>query len=373
VEPAVQSEPTRGARAGRIVFLDGMRGIASMLVVIFHVLLGPLSRVSAPAGALAQYGFHGVTIFFVVSGFAISQSLAGVWITPPTAGRFLLRRICRLDPPYWASLVLVFAVVAASRTFLHQPQAEINIGASGVVAHVFYLQDFLGVPCLQNVYWTLAFEIQFYLLLVAMLAAHQRLARWGDTLAFVLVFAGPLAYSLLATRGLTPTPRGACFQYWYIFFIGVAAQRLVARGDWRVFGAVLLAVAAGAWRGGIAQIAIGFALLLALGHHRNKLGVWLSGRGWQLLGRISYSLYLVHAIVAERMWNLLNRVLKPSPAMQVLTALACMGVAVVAAQAFWWLIERPSLALSRRISVRAATTPAMATATAALAAPPAAR
>jgi len=368
VESAAQSEPPRGARPGRIVFLDGMRGIASLLVVIFHLLWHPLSEVSPRAAAATVFGFHGVTIFFVVSGFAITQSLAGLWITPPTAGRFLLRRVCRLDPPYWASLVLVLAIGAAARVLLHQPAPEATVGASGFLAHVFYLQYFLDVPSLQDVYWTLAFEIQFYLVLVLLLAAHQRLApvlerrlaRGGEALAFAVVFAGPLAYSLLSLRGLVPTPRGACFQSWYVFFIGVAAQRLVARDDWRTFGLVLLASAASAGHGQITQVAIGFALLIALGHHRRKLGVWLSGRGWQLLGRISYSLYLVHAIVGGRFGNLLNRLFSPTPVGRVLTALASGVAAVAFAQLFWWAVERPSLALSRRISVRAAPEPAAA-------------
>ncbi len=328
-----------------------MRGIAALLVVIFHVLR-PAFDGSPVALEVTSYGFHGVTIFFVVSGFAISRSLADVWITVPTTGRFLLRRVCRLDPPYWASFVVVWAVSALAQRVLHQPPVEFATGPATVVANVFYLQYILGITSFCDVYWTLAFEIQFYLLLVTLLAVQQRLQRLDERTAFTVVFAGPFVYSLLAARGLLPIPRGACFGSWYVFFVGVAAQRLIARGDWRTFAIVVLVAAAAAAHGSTILVVIGFSLIIALGYRHGKLTVWLRGRAWQFLGRISYSLYLVHWTVGGRFANLLNRIIGPSPAGRVLSAVVAIVVSIGFARAFWWVIERPSLALSRRIRVR---------------------
>jgi peptidoglycan/LPS O-acetylase OafA/YrhL len=354
VSQAPSISPAPAARPGRILFLDGTRGIAALAVAVLHLVHPVFEEASKTAAAVTRHGFQGVTVFFVVSGFAISQSLAGAWITPPTAGRFLLRRVCRLDPPYWASIALVFVVAALARVVLHQPPASGHVGLASLVAHVLYLQYFLDIPSIADVYWTLAYEIQFYLLLVTLLAIRQRLERVvGDTLAFALTFAPPLLYWVLFAYGLAPTVRGACTDSWYIFFAGVAAQRLVARNDWRTFAVVLVVVAIVGRGWATPNTTVGFALLIALGHFRGKLGVWLSGRPWQFLGRISYSFYLTHLTVGGRFANLLGRFIHPSPLGRVLVGLVGLAVAIAFSQLFWWAIERPSLALSRSISVRA--------------------
>jgi peptidoglycan/LPS O-acetylase OafA/YrhL len=347
------SEPTTHAQTtGRIVFLDGMRGIASLAVVVFHVLRPALDEVSKTAGGLAEYGFHGVTLFFVISGFAISQSLAGSWIAPQTAGRFLLRRVVRLDPPYWASIALVLVVSHVARLALHQPNG-VPTDLKLVLANIFYVQYFLRMPGISDVYWTLAFEIQFYVLLVVLWAVQQRLEkRLSERSAFALTFVGPLGYSLLVMRGWAPSVPGACSAWWYVFFVGVAAQRLVARHDLPSFAVTLCLVALAAGSGSTAWTALGFALLIALGDRRHKLRLWLSGRTWQLLGRISYSLYLTHWVVGGRLTNLLNHFSPSSPLARLGTALVGLVVSILFAYMFWWTIERPSLALSRTIGVR---------------------
>lgn len=71
----------------RIPFLDGLRGLAALCVTSVHLLAEPLGGLSTVARRLAANGFVGVYVFFVVSGFAISASLAGTRVTPGTAGR----------------------------------------------------------------------------------------------------------------------------------------------------------------------------------------------------------------------------------------------------------------------------------------------
>jgi peptidoglycan/LPS O-acetylase OafA/YrhL len=358
-----EKSATDSSGRARIVFLDGLRGIASMSVVVLHLLADPLSHVAPALAAVAHRGFLGVYVFFVVSGFAVSHALSGSRIDLAAAGRFILRRVLRLDPPYWASMVVVTLVVYAANRFLHRP--EVPIGGWRVwLANIFYVQYILGVPSLCDVYWTLAFEIQFYLLLVVLVASKQRLEeRLGETTAFVVTFALPLAYSILVLRG-APTFRGSCMVAWRPFFAGVLAQRFVTRNDLRTYlvGLALIVVSTSASEVltdiisspfEITATAVGTAGLLGLGHVRGRLDAWLSGRVVQHLGRISYSLYLTHWIIAGRLVNLLNRGLHASGWVAVLTGLVGVAVAVAFAHAFWWAIERPSLTLSRRLGRRA--------------------
>lgn len=347
----------------RIVLLDGLRGIASLSVVVLHLFGEPLAKVAPALAAVTHRGFLGVYVFFVVSGFAVAHALSGTRVTAASTGRFLLRRVCRLDPPYWASMIVVTLIAYASRRFLHKPEVAID-GWRVWLANIFYVQYILNVPSLCDVYWTLAYEIQFYLLLVLLLAGKQRLeARLGETAAFVVTFSVPLLYSILVLRHAAPSFSGSCMVAWRPFFAGVLAQRLVTKQDWRTFFVGLAIIVLSTSRSEvltdvisspfeITATVVGTAGLIALGHARGRLDVWLSGPVVQYLGRISYSLYLTHWMVGARFSNLLNRFLHASGLTTVLTALVGFALALAFAHAFWWAIERPSLALSRKLGAR---------------------
>ena len=147
---------------GRFLFVDGLRGLAALAVVGPHAVAilatgypGWLSRVLM---TVAPYGAYGVEVFFVISGFAIAHSLLDASFKNFSIGRFVLRRAVRLDPPYWAALLLLGALnlvrATANHRALHLPDA------GQVLAHVFYLQDLLGYAQFNVVFWTLCLEFQ---------------------------------------------------------------------------------------------------------------------------------------------------------------------------------------------------------------------
>lgn len=97
-----------------------MRGLAALAVVLFHAVEGkhiPLLQAAMPSWceSLIRHGHLGVAVFFVLSGFVISHSLNDIRVTFPVAGRFMVRRSIRLDPPYWAAIVvaLAFALISS--------------------------------------------------------------------------------------------------------------------------------------------------------------------------------------------------------------------------------------------------------------------
>ena len=110
---------------------------------------------------------------------------------------------------------------------------------------------------------------------------------------------------------------------------------------------------------GVAVTAAITALLLMLAAQQGKEEMWLSGRYIQFLGLISYSLYLIHNPLTGATFNIFKRIFPSGPISDVfgiiLVALVCVGVGFIA----YYLIERPSISLSRRIRLVVAPRPVM--------------
>jgi peptidoglycan/LPS O-acetylase OafA/YrhL len=143
----------------RVASLDGLRGIAVALVVLFHYGHG-LENIPA-LGAIVSRGWMGVDLFFVMSGFLIGGIVIANKETENLFSVFYLRRFLRIFPLYYALLLIVAALIA---TKLMAPSTK------GLAAYFLYLQNLIGDPSdfgptwLQAT-WSLAVEEQFYLLL----------------------------------------------------------------------------------------------------------------------------------------------------------------------------------------------------------------
>src|SRR5207253_3053168 len=98
----------------RFVFIDGLRGLAAVAVVLHHVLYSPLIdalREIVPDFILTfcESAFVGVHVFFVISGFVIAHSLRKTVLGARSLASFAVRRQVRLDPPYWVALFVSLA------------------------------------------------------------------------------------------------------------------------------------------------------------------------------------------------------------------------------------------------------------------------
>jgi peptidoglycan/LPS O-acetylase OafA/YrhL len=173
------------SQASRIKALDGLRGIAIALVICYHLGGGAQSRllIVRAVGTVNKFGWTGVILFFVLSGFLITGIL---WDGMPQRGwwtDFLERRALRIFPLYYASL----AVVAITGALLG------NLG--GTLLHLWpyalYLQNLqnltafrpllvINVPLHLGHFWSLAVEEQFYLLWpwLLRLCRNRSQAKW---------------------------------------------------------------------------------------------------------------------------------------------------------------------------------------------------
>ena len=321
--------------------IDALRGLAALAVCLYHTtLLTPFAH--GTWASLFHWGYAGVTCFFVISGFIVPYAMHTAGYSLGSAHRFLAKRLVRLDPPYLASIVLMLLIWYVATTapgFRGQPMSTF-VSYSDLPCHLVYLCGFIGQPWVSGVYWTLAIEFQFYLLLA---------------LIFPLITLPIRNMGLMFVGGLTAIGMGTgeddgilIFAYLPIFAAGLltflAKIDAVPRGSYwpclAIIGLVII------YRIGPvpALVAVGTAAAI-YGNSIPRL------RFLAFLGAISYSLYLVHSPIVLRVTNLFSRLDLPA-SMEALGIAVALASAIVAAYWFNRVVERPAITLSQKISMR---------------------
>ncbi len=149
----------------RLQILDLSRFIAAIMVVFYHytfngILNGKISSITQlpTISGVTKYGFLGVELFFMISGYVI---LISAKKGSPLA--FAKSRATRLYPAYWAGLILTscFASVLGGEMM--------GVDLKTVIINLSMLQSFIGVEHVDGVYWTLVYEIKFYAIVFAAL------------------------------------------------------------------------------------------------------------------------------------------------------------------------------------------------------------
>ena len=334
--------------------IEGMRGLAVVLVVIFHAGLTGLAGLGG--------GFIGVDVFFIISGFLITGLLIRERERTGRIGLlpFYARRARRLLPAALVVLVATLAVALQVVAPLDQPAIGLDAAAAalsvGNIRFAAVAGDYfttLATPSPFLHYWSLAVEEQFYLVWPALilLVARGVHVRRSVAIALIAVIAASFAANLVITDAAAnwafyslPT------RAWELGLGGLLAvgggvlaripDRLVGLAGWlglAAIGVATVAFDAGLAYPGVAALVpcLGAVALIAGGPRRLGPGRLLSIRPMRFLGKISYSLYLVH-------WPILvlaPLVIGSEPDDAARIGLICLSV--LAAIASWALIETP--------------------------------
>ena len=318
------------AASQRFGVINALRGFAALFVAWGHFVAGQGKWLSLSG----KYGYLGVHIFFVISGFVIPWSLYRADYVLRDYPRFVLKRNVRLYPPYLASIAItILATNFVLAPAFHLPR--LTVTARDLLFHFAYLNDLVHVPWINVVYWTLAIEFQWYLLvglMLPLLASRSQVAR------FVAVAAMMLSYFVIGHDRLI-------FHSIPIFLVGVFVfQYRAGLIGWRAMLG-LIAVMVFAMRGPIGWIVAGVSvttgLLIAFSTFHN--------RGMDRVGDVSYSLYLLHLPIGVTLIGCLSHWLPYSGSYMVVLDAIGLAACGLAAWMMYQVIEKPSQEMSSAI------------------------
>lgn len=361
--------------------LDGLRGGAILLVLLFHACSVPSNEVvSRPAiwlNHVAQFGWTGVDLFFVLSGFLITRVLREHRPASNYYGVFFARRALRLFPLYYLSLPIYFwiwPVLSAHSAFfrLH------NAGAFGRAEQLWYWFNLsnwrtafvpLLVPMVSH-YWTLSIEEQFYAFWPFVVRRLERRTLEMAAALGVLAVIG-LRFLPVVTRLNAEYPN---FLYRLTPFridtllVGALLALLLERFSARRFVVVALPiflgllaltlrmVAQGTFDGrlGYSALAVMYGCLLLLCLGSKWLGTAFSFAPLRVFGKYSYSIYVFHplvltAVAIGRQHFLAGRLVVPGHRYGSRVVETCVDVllSLGVGRLTWVLIEWPLLRFKR--------------------------
>lgn len=361
-----QLELSRSTGAVTLLPMEGLRGLAVLLVFLVHYasLVKPWVSGQVLATQVLE-GVHaignvGVDLFFVLSGFLIYGSL--LVARQPLLG-YLRRRVRRIYPAFLAVFALYLLLSIALRRTEPMP-AEAGAAALYIAQNLLLLPGLLPIKPLITVAWSLSYEFFFYLLMplvIALFSLRERsrgwrigfvgcltivallgFAAWGGPVRMAMFLAGMLLHELLgAGRGLSAlagTLAGA-------FALAVPLVDMP--------GPALQAVRVG-------LIYVGFLglCLAAFRQPGHVLGRALSWGPLRWMGNISYSYYLLHGLALQVFFAGLQRLMPSGDGLLVTALLVPAWLATLPpCLALYLLIERPLSLAPKPAAARALVAP----------------
>jgi peptidoglycan/LPS O-acetylase OafA/YrhL len=170
----LSDEPAVTNHARRLDYVDGVRALAAMYVVLHHIWITSYPDYPRNSGPMIVgwmlYGHLAVAVFIVVSGFSLSIAPARRDWELGGVRKFFRRRAWRILPTYWAALAfsaIVYGLITHAQTG-HQ------ITAKALLVHATLLQDIINSPKPNGAFWSIAIEAQIYLLFPLCLLIRRR-------------------------------------------------------------------------------------------------------------------------------------------------------------------------------------------------------
>jgi peptidoglycan/LPS O-acetylase OafA/YrhL len=280
---------------GKIRYLDGLRGVAILLVFMIHAGGWGLRSLGDIGNSLADHGKYGVTVFFVASAYVICLSASRAFEGEHYNWKaFYVRRFFRIAPMYFLTLAVSILML----------QSHDGPAISSIISHFTFLNvlypryanDILSVE------WSIAVEMAFYAVFPLVIVASRR--------SLTIIIVAAVAFALPSLRhSIYALIGGDLFEFrhytlpWhaYAFLCGVLVfhYRNYIRSPHYLLAAIAalvlqVIVGEGSWSGPV--FAAVTAIVVADGHHKGWSEKILSFKPLVFIGEISFSLYLIHSM-----------------------------------------------------------------------------
>jgi peptidoglycan/LPS O-acetylase OafA/YrhL len=313
-----------------IYSLGWLRGIASLLVCVYHLKLY-IWKDEIPNKLIALFstGNFGVTMFFIISGFVIPYSMYVKKYSLSRFWKFLSKRTVRIEPPYILYILIFFAwdSYAQTQVWGHDyPQFQFK----QFFLNITYLAPFFNVEWFNIIFWTLAIEFQFYILTGLVY----------DLLMKNPVYKFSLFAVILAIGFVIPERLQTIFHY-YIYFIVGFQSFLYFTKNIKIREFLITVI--------ISLLYIFFLKEKMAAYYAifTVAGIFLLNYNlkWpQFFGNISYSLYLTHGMIGGTVIMFTDHGLPKA----FLFSVALFN-SIIIAWFYYSIIEKPFLTLSKKI------------------------
>ena len=362
----------------RITYLDSVRGLAALSVVVYHFIGWKWSEtLQFKLASMVFNGSDAVSLFFVLSGLVLSwkyfQPNEQLPITGAHYKEYVVNRMVRLYLPFVVAIIVIYYFLN------HRHEDIVQVIGQFFTNQTHWMEEALLIRGKHDMYgpgWTLEVELAASLMLpfLVLLLRHSR-QLFFMLMALYIVLGPPIVmnqlfhfmlgmtltyfFPLIARYDLR-TSRFYRFRYLvYLLAFGLFSIRHITRifplGELGTYWLNLLRIDLFFFTG------IGAFIILAYIINSPRLQRWLAVRPLLFLGRISYSLYLVHWFFVDQVMKKLDIYLPGSPhqRLTILAALlATIGASILTATVFNILVERPAIRLGKRLSARLAAAPA---------------
>jgi peptidoglycan/LPS O-acetylase OafA/YrhL len=325
----------------KIIALDSLRGIAALMVCLFHftndTTFLPTNNFFHVVG---QHGWSGVQLFFLISGFVIPYSLYKANYSYQnctfSAPRFLARRFVRIEIPYFVSILLVLFVGYLYAISPYYKGIGFEIDFENVFLHLFYINSFFDKPFLSSVYWTLAIEFQFYIVL---LFIFPLLLKRG--IYFILILSSWYGLSFIFTDV------HLIFGYIPYFGLGILLFRnyIKIENQYYFYCTATFLLSVCFFESKISFFVVLIASLII--YLKPTFSFW----GSAFLASISYSLYLIHLPIGGRMISL-TALFTQNVYFKMIAVLIVLLICILGSFIYYLLIEKPSLNLAKKINYK---------------------
>jgi peptidoglycan/LPS O-acetylase OafA/YrhL len=358
-------DPSLRQPAQRLRGIDALKGLACVMIVWHHlVFYGPMWGVVQPllpglTSWLFDYGRMAVQVFLVVGGFLAASALAPqgrATFTQP--GRLIFRRYLRLARPYLVALAVTVLVAALVRPWFHHPSVPDAPTLWQLLTHVFMLQGVLGQQALSAGIWYVAIDLQLFTISVLLFSAARQVQQRGQGAPARLAFFGFGLVALLALSSLFVFNRLEGLDVTGLYFFGYYALGMLA--FWASTASSTARANTGSSRSWLLAIAVLGGAALAF-DFRGRLVValvtafvlvglqqrvwsswemtWLPHRQLALLGKMSYSIFLIHFSMCLLVNALVSHFWPTQLLANAIGLFAAFALSLLAGAALYWGVE----------------------------------